>query len=559
MLRLEARFLSGRYHATPWGRHVNEGTVEWPPSPWRVLRALLAVGFAKLAWRDVPVEARRLFEQLAARPPDYWLPPASAAHTRHYMPANEGRKVRSDKVLDAFADVGRDAELGIVWDVELEEASIALLDRLAAGLAYLGRAESWAELRRVGETNELGRTRCSVSDVPVLGHERIPLLAPVDADAYSSWRDVELSRARGVALEKARMVAEAKGKKPPTKLAAKDDLRLTAPYPPTLLDALRVETGELRSFGWSQPPGSRWLSYWRPVDALAARSPVASAQQVREAPTLALLALASDTRHGNRLPALSDALLRLESLHEALVKRSDTGEGSSWCFTGRSRDRGDTRSGHQHAELIPLALGKAGSRDASGRDTRRMDHVLVYCRGGFDADAIHALRTVTRSYTRDHTYFVTLVGLSADVHASPHARRAELDELAKTVAHVAESKTWVSSTPFVPPRHLKSRGKDDLAGQVRAELASRGFQGAEHVRVEVETLDEQRRPGWIDAAGVPVPSPRYRTHRRERLDPSRRPPQRAGYHLRLTFDGVVRGPIALGYASHFGLGVFEPL
>jgi len=29
----------GRYHANPWGRHVNEGAVELPPSPWRPLCA----------------------------------------------------------------------------------------------------------------------------------------------------------------------------------------------------------------------------------------------------------------------------------------------------------------------------------------------------------------------------------------------------------------------------------------------------------------------------------------------------------------------------------------
>jgi CRISPR-associated protein Csb2 len=559
MLRLEANFLTGRYHATPWGRHVNEGVVEWPPSPWRVLRALLAAGFTKLAWREPPPDARRLFEQLAASPPTYWLPPASAAHTRHYMPANEGRKVRSDKILDAFADVGRTSELGIVWDVALDDASLALVEQLAGGVAYLGRAESWAELRRVDETRERGRMRCAVSDVPVIGHERIPLLAPTDADSYAAWRDGELGRARDVSREKARLAAAAKGKKAPTKLSAKDEARLEAPYPTTLVDALQVETGDLRSFGWSQPPGSRWLSYWRPTEALSARSPVGSARSTRESPTLALLALASDTRHGNRLPSFSDALLRLESLHDALVKRSDTGHGSSWCFTGAPRDGRSARdAGHRHAELLPLALDAGGGRDASGREERRIDHVLVHCKGGFDADALHALRTVTSSYTKNHTYFVTLVGLAGDLHAGDEARRAELAELAKTVPVVAASARWVSSTPFVPPRHLKRRGRNDLAGQVRAELASRGFEDLDDVQIEVEVLNDARQPTWVDAAGLPTPSPRYRTHRRERLDPQRQPPQRVGYHLRLTFREAVRGPLALGYASHFGLGLFEP-
>ena len=46
MPTLQLRFPGGRYHATPWGHHVNEGLIEWPPSPWRLLRALIACGFS---------------------------------------------------------------------------------------------------------------------------------------------------------------------------------------------------------------------------------------------------------------------------------------------------------------------------------------------------------------------------------------------------------------------------------------------------------------------------------------------------------------------------------
>ncbi|MFZ2345189.1 MAG: type I-U CRISPR-associated protein Csb2, partial [Candidatus Microthrix parvicella] len=45
-LNVQVSFPLGRYHATPWDRHVNEGAVEWPPSPWRMVRALIAV------WHD---------------------------------------------------------------------------------------------------------------------------------------------------------------------------------------------------------------------------------------------------------------------------------------------------------------------------------------------------------------------------------------------------------------------------------------------------------------------------------------------------------------------------
>ena len=34
------------------------------------------------------------------------------------------------------------------------------------------------------------------------------------------------------------------------------------------------------------------------------------------------------------------------------------------------------------------------------------------------------------------------------------------------------------------------------------------------------------------------------------------PPQDSGLSVRLSFDNPVQGPLALGYASHFGLGLF---
>ena len=43
------RFPSGRFHATPWGHHVNEGLPEWPPSPLRLFQALVAASAAR--WR----------------------------------------------------------------------------------------------------------------------------------------------------------------------------------------------------------------------------------------------------------------------------------------------------------------------------------------------------------------------------------------------------------------------------------------------------------------------------------------------------------------------------
>lgn len=47
MFALAFRFPAGHYHATPWGRNVNEADIAWPPEPWRLLRALFAADWRK--------------------------------------------------------------------------------------------------------------------------------------------------------------------------------------------------------------------------------------------------------------------------------------------------------------------------------------------------------------------------------------------------------------------------------------------------------------------------------------------------------------------------------
>jgi CRISPR-associated protein Csb2 len=115
------RFPGGRYHATPGGHHVNEGVVEWPPSPWRLLRALIACGYSTQRWDEVPPKGRRLIEALSSHLPEYRLPRVALGHSRHYMPMarmKEGRE-ETTLVLDAFADVGGGA-LWVRWPTTLD-------------------------------------------------------------------------------------------------------------------------------------------------------------------------------------------------------------------------------------------------------------------------------------------------------------------------------------------------------------------------------------------------------------------------------------------------------
>lgn len=562
MLRLAFEFPAGRYHATPWGRHVNEGAIEWPPSPWRIIRALIATGFNKLGWVDVPPEAVALVERLSSEPPDYWLPPAAGAHTRHYMPVYKGS---ADKVIDAFAYVGTGpgAVLGVDWPVALSEEEDRMLDTLLPRFTYLGRAESWVDARRIGAMPE-GLDCCAPSETaPAPGYERIELLAPQTAQDYAEWRAVAFEREHEATLASERERAQKKGKAGPKKLGKKQLARIDELIPPTLVDALRVDTASLHKAGWNQPPGARVLSYWRRDDALRHTVATRSRAQKRTRVDTALLAISSDTANGEALPRFVDSLVRAERLHAELVSASSwDGEEPSPCLTGKATS-GKPLRGHQHSHLLPLCL--EGAEVAS---EKRLDHFLVFAPMGFDEGALAAVRRLreTRRKANVPKLFLTLAGLG------------QLHDFEHLVRHVRRAASWVSATPFVPPRHLKPRGANSLEGQVRAELASRGLPMPTALEVEIERGSEreyadldtfwqlwrQRTPTVALSAEAANSSPsprlstRWRHFRRERIRDNRRPPVAAGFGLRLVFDEPVRGPIALGYASHFGLGVFEP-
>src|SRR6516165_4180369 len=146
---IDLYFLASRLHATPWGRHVNEGAVEWPPSPWRLLRALIATWHLKNRDAFDHETLCSLVTALAEKPPRYWLPPASLGHTRHYMPYLEGSKVKTTKVFDTFVHLAAGEPVRIFWDVALTPEQEQALRLLLKNLGYFGRAESLVEARLV--------------------------------------------------------------------------------------------------------------------------------------------------------------------------------------------------------------------------------------------------------------------------------------------------------------------------------------------------------------------------------------------------------------------------
>jgi CRISPR-associated protein Csb2 len=255
---LAIRFPLGRYHATPWDHSVNEGATEWPPSPWRLLRALVATWYTR--WSDLPATVLDGLLDALGDPPSYLTPRVRPGHSRHYLPDLDHRKGesgRTDLTLDPFLWLGRDEELLVQWDADLDGEQRAALAKLAELLPYLGRADSICEARLLD------------SD-------------PVPDETW--WRP------------------GAEGKQ---------TTRLLAPARPARRAVLETSTVEVRKQRRSVPPGTVWVSY--------ASTPPTATEPTRKEPTpvqAIRFAVAS------RVPVMaSHGILLADAVHQRAARR----------------------------------------------------------------------------------------------------------------------------------------------------------------------------------------------------------------------------------------------
>lgn len=256
---LALQFPTGRYHATPWDRTVNEAAVEWPPSPWRLLRALYST------WRTRAPEltgevVSGLLDSLQT-PPSFRLPPRGEAHTRHYYPDQADGK---DKVFDPFAVLDPTAEVLIRWDVVLAPEHRAALERLCRLLPYVGRADSLCVAR-------------VLDDDPAQG----PWLEPGAPGSL-----------------------------------AQAATRVLAPLTPLSIDALTLTSAQMRSAGRTTPPGARWLNYRIPGPVAPTTTKPARAH--RPPPTAVRLRFDAPA-----LPTQHQAVTYGHVLHRAVLRWHD--------------------------------------------------------------------------------------------------------------------------------------------------------------------------------------------------------------------------------------------
>lgn len=484
MLVIKFAFTAGRFHATQWGRHVNEGVPEWPPSPWRILRGIVAT------WRrtlpELPVErVVPIVEALASEPPQFHLPPASTGHTRHYMPLNEGRGERTRLVVDAFVAMCRRDAVHAVWPkVELDPVQREDLSIILGNMPYLGRAESWVESSLKSEHSKINSYALDDGSVPE-GLEITRTLIPC------------------------------------TSVKLKD---------------LEVESSLLRRDGRIDPEGGQWWPYVREADCFTSHRAMR-----RQRPRFGAVAtVVRFAMAGRPSPMVSETLRWGELARTCAMSRygrRNSGAGSS-KLSGKSAD-GKPLQGHRHAFYVPT------DEDSDGR----LDHLTVWTPAGLDEEEFKALVSVDA---------LNLGGQHEPVQLAYEAH-GNREDFALVSPLFSSARRWRSLTPYVLTRHIKFRGPKDQKRmvdgpeeQIRREFSLRCPDGPALTDVKIVGNREPIRPMRGKRSGVVRPTDFVRYRRGGSYGGGT-------FNFQLEFAREVPGPLLLGFACHYGLGIFVPV
>lgn len=423
---IEVQLLSGRYHAHVWGEsQFGMAGPEWPPSPWRLLRALAAAWFCTHPRPSLESDRDRLLETLGrAGSPELWLPRTSFQELRFYQPVRLGA---SDRVLhhDHFA-VPEGGRFWFRFVVGLDDDQCALLDSLLARIRYFGRSESRVLVRRVA----------ACSDVP---HGVYRVLARNHAASRS---EIIYRRVLGTAIDfgAVHLWSAQEGEHGET----------VGGHPPHLVDALLSKKRPL-------PVGARWIEYALPAQALVHEiRPRAPSPESVAAKKVAKIRF----RLSRRIPIpLRQLVAVARAFREAVVRlhRRISPAYDSRTLTGRESD-GTVARGNDHAYYLPRFRTTEPTID---------ELVVRIPTTTLTRAEVDALLSVHRIRTGGGKYAITVV--------------AEKEE--PLIAVPTPAKGWRSTTPFLPPlRHR--RGRDTTSVEEQAARCAERRCGRRPIRVK---------------------------------------------------------------------------
>ena len=486
---LRQTFPLGRYHANPWRAFAfDDPHGEWPPSPWRLLRAILARSFQLDREREIPnadilrKQFVRVFCQSSVSwnlPTDSWRGPGLQQYQPSEFKKNPaaaskpGEKTyNTTKNKDNFWLISPEND-ALYWILDGEEWPNELLTHLddcLARMTYFGRAESVTSIERIDGSR----------------------FAAPPASAVINLSDTRSATAVAV----------------------------LCPQKEATLEQVTCQTHDKAVADSTTPPGAVWKFAVRPARA----KPAAKRYQRHALPPIQIVQFAVGGRVFPPLPLWIRITERFRGRVIRILKEQNGGsyDGLS-LFTGKHAD-GSVLAGHRHAAffLVP---------DSSGKPSR----LVCWRKEPFtdlEQTALFAAAEwpISWDFGSDN-WQLRLVPLPAE---TPFAESQNI---------FADSLTWESLTPFVPPLHFINRKGDTKAGydietQIKTILVERGISSP----VAIDVLSDGAT--WV------------KVHRPQRSRDGQTNDDKRAFRIRLTFPSPISGPLCLGHSSHFGLGLF---
>jgi CRISPR-associated protein Csb2 len=502
MLTLRLAFPWGRYYAHPWGQNpARIVEAEWPPSPWRLLRAIAAAWFQANPGREASPDLIQTLEALGRELPTFVLPKVSFSRTVHYQPyfkkdkeANASAKYQRARHENHFVGIGGDVL--IRWQVSgvnggRVEAVRSLVGGLAGHIGYLGRAESVCEVELV----DVAGDPKAVAEVTVQDGKPCRQIGPGFRNVFcpdpATFQATDLWQRRadgtGSAIARKHLV----------------QALLEAPQP------LPDGSGW---FSYRMPPG--WPERWVVRHARPIRRAVANRRPVAHSLEFSLQC---------RIPVPTKFTVSIAELfREAAIRNHRT---PSFALSGHDGPPG-YENGHHHAFYLPTP-------DHSGQYLTRL---RVWCPYGFTQQEVNALMAVGALRWASGRFPVRPVLL--------HVERDLPERRASTV--------WRCVTPFVPPRYwyrrkfAEGRVRQPDSPEIQLSDCFRE-NGTDSSQAQISRVAVANSHWEISKVHLPA-------HAQRRDD------RRVGLYLEVTFPAST--PLRLpsyGHSAHFGLGQFEPV
>ncbi len=539
MTIIRLTFPWGRYYAHPWG--INPTRLresEWPPSPWRLLRALISAWFQAYPGRVPSTECIELIEALGRELPDIGVGKVTFGHTVHWQPNygatedKQGDNYKRTRHENHFAAVS--TPIHFRWQsVNLSVEQRQLLQQLLREIAYFGRSEALCEAtlceslpdeREIGWCTDTGGRKISATCRDVFCPN------PADFRLSDLW-----------------------SRRPKAGTPEPD----SSNAPQHLVDQLLSSNMQVDGAVWrSYQMPSGWPHRW------IVRTPRTVRPATKPAPTLGpkvarYLCFSLECR----VPLLPKFAVPLSETFRGAANsklcKVYGDETSSFALLGHDRPP-DAEGDHQHAFYLPMA--RQGDRNGFLSDLH------IWCPYGFTQAEIEILLRIDTLYWGSGAYPVRPV-LTALAKESP------LDAPFSTGS--ISSRLWRSASPFVPPRYFyrgsgakaKLKEKDRPEMQLAECIRVAGLQVPGEIRryQDFNGSTEDGEPRWEivraevgeeTAAGAPFVN--VSTHRNG--SSSRRGMERRiGGFFEIEFEEpvAIKQP-ALGHSCHFGLGIFVP-